>query len=101
MSSPSFKENVFIVIFGHNSPMGKWFDLTLIFAILLSVFAISLDSVAHINLTYGKTLLYIEWFFTALFTAEYLVRIWCSPKRLKYIFSFYGIIDLLSILPTY
>ncbi len=101
MSAPSIKEKVFIIIFGHNSPAGKWFDLILIFAILLSVFAISLDSVAHINLTYGTALLYIEWFFTIIFTIEYLVRIWCTPKRFKYIFSFYGIIDLLSVLPTY
>lgn len=101
MSNPSLKENVFIVIFGHNSPAGKWFDLILIFVILLSVLAISLDSVAQINQAYGKTLLYIEWFFTAVFTVEYLLRIWCSPKRIKYIFSFYGLIDLLSILPTY
>ena len=60
-----------------------------------------LDSVNAVGASYKETFSNIEWFFTGLFTLEYLARIYCTQNRLKYIFSFYGLVDLLSILPTY
>jgi voltage-gated potassium channel len=89
------------IIFGTETPAGKYFDLILIYAILLSVLAVALDSVAGFHIKYSRVFLFIEWFFTLLFTLEYLTRIWVHPQPLRYIRSFYGIVDLLSILPTY
>ena len=101
MKQQALKEKLHTVIFGTDTRLGKLFDLTLIYAILLSVFAIMLDSVAELNVQYGYLFFGIEWFFTAIFTLEYLLRIYCSQYRRQYIFSFYGIIDLISIVPTY
>lgn len=95
------RQQLYDVIFGTESPAGKRFDLILIYAIVLSVMALMMDSVVSVNERWGLTFRYIEWFFTILFTVEYAVRIYCSPSRWLYIRSFYGIIDLLSILPAY
>ena len=92
---------LYSVIFGTDTPAGKWFDITLIIAILVSVSVIIVDSIAEVHLVYGQLLLRIEWGFTALFTAEYLLRIWIAQNRRAYLLSVYGIIDLLAILPTY
>ena len=89
------------VIFGADTPAGKWFDVILIFSILLSVLAVMLDSVKAINLNFGKQLYLIEWFFTLLFTIEYILRIISTGKPIRYIFSFFGIVDFISIIPTY
>lgn len=89
------------VIFGTETPAGKWFDIILIFLILTSVVVIMLDSIPRLNTRYGELYLRIEWVFTILFTVEYLVRIWCTPNRRGYAFSLYGIIDLIALLPTY
>lgn len=91
----------FEVIFGTESPAGKWFDITLILIILASVAVIMLDSIIELHLRYGLLFLQLEWLFTAIFTVEYLVRIWCTPNRKGYMLSIYGIIDLLALLPTY
>jgi voltage-gated potassium channel len=99
--SESTKETVYRVIFGTDTPAGRRFDIVLIIAIIASVVAVSLDSVERFNLRYDLYLLIIEWFFTLLFTAEYVVRLWCSPKPKVYARSFYGVVDLLSILPGY
>jgi len=95
------KEKIYNVIFGTESPYGKLFDVLLIWAILLSVFTIMLDSIAIIHSQHAALLKVIEWSFTIVFSCEYLLRIYCSPNRRAYIFSFYGLIDLLSIVPTY
>ncbi len=95
------KKTVYSVIFGTDTPAGRWFDIGLIIVILASVSIIALDSIADVNRRFGDALYAIEWFFTALFTIEYLARLWCSPNPRAYMFSFYGIVDLLSILPTY
>ena len=95
------RERLFIIIFGSDTPAGKLFDIALLVAILLSVAAIMLESVKEMAMMYGTELRYIEWFFTILFTIEYIVRIMAVKKPMKYIFSFFGIIDLLSIIPTY
>lgn len=89
------------IIFGHNTVEGKAFDVILLWAILLSILAVILESVSDIRMKYGSILTALEWIFTILFTIEYILRIIISKKPLKYIFSFYGIIDLLSTIPTY
>lgn len=89
------------VIFEADTRAGKRFDLVLLIAILLSVLVVMLESVPGIQEKYGTLLLYIEWFFTLLFTVEYIARILSVKKPLSYVFSFFGMVDLLSILPTY
>ncbi len=103
MSKPNnpLKAKIYDVIFGYDSTQGKLFDIVLICCILLSVLAVFLDSIASIHQSYGPLLFQLEWLFTILFTAEYGLRLYSSPKPKAYIFSFYGIVDLLSILPTY
>jgi voltage-gated potassium channel len=100
-SSGGLKTKIYDVIFGYDSKPGELFDLVLICMIVISVAAVMLDSVASFHNTYGDFLFGLEWFFTIAFTIEYVLRIYASPHPRGYIFSFYGIIDLLSILPTY
>jgi voltage-gated potassium channel len=95
------RQTLYRVIFGTDSRAGKLFDEILILTILGSVAVLMLDSVVSINDRFGETLFILEWLFTLTFTIEYAARIYSSPNRWRYIFSFYGIIDLLSILPTY
>lgn len=95
------KQKIFDVIFEANTPYGKLFDITLLFLIMVSVGLVMLESVPAINARYHSTLVTLEWTLTSLFTIEYLLRVYCVKNRWRYIFSFYGIIDLLSILPFY
>jgi len=95
------RERIYSIIFGTDTPAGKLFDLVLIYTILCSVVVVILDSVNALSSSYGDTIKAIEWTLTILFTVEYMVRIYCSPNPWKYIRSFYGIVDLLSILPSY
>ena len=89
------------VIFEADTPLGKAFDILLIVSILLSVIAIMLDSVAAVRLHFGGFLYGIEWLFTIIFTIEYILRLMCVGKPFKYAISFYGIVDLLAIIPTF
>ncbi len=89
------------VIFEHDAGLGRTFDGVLIVAILASVAAVMLDSVTGISTTYGAELRALEWAFTVVFTVEYGLRIWCVRDARSYAFSFFGLIDLLSVLPTY
>ena len=89
------------VIFGTETPAGKWFDICLIALILTSVAVIMLDSIEDLHLRYGVLFLQIEWVFTLLFTVEYAIRLWCSPNRRAYALSIYGVVDLMALLPTY
>lgn len=98
---PKWKRELHRVIFGYDTIGGKLFDVLLLVAIVLSIITVLLESVGYIKNTYGDTLIIIEWVFTLLFTAEYFARILCSPQPKKYILSPMGIIDLLSIIPTY
>jgi len=100
-SSARWRSRLHEIIFEADTPVGKFFDLVLILSILLSVLVVMLDSITRLNLRYGQLFLGIEWFFTLLFTVEYLLRLACVGRPLKYATSFYGIVDLLSILPTY
>ncbi len=97
----SLKQNLRRVIFGTDTPWGLRFDQFLIYAILLSLLVVVLDSIESVSKTYHAELAVFEWFFTLLFTLEYGLRIYCAPNRRKYIFSFFGLIDLLAVLPTY
>ncbi|MFY0674680.1 MAG: ion transporter [Bacteroidia bacterium] len=97
----SFKERIHEVIFEADTPAGKLFDVVLLLAIVASVLIIMLESVKSIDDLYDREFKQLEWSFTILFTLEYVLRIYAIKKPWKYIFSFYGIIDLLSILPTY
>lgn len=89
------------IIFEANTPTGKWFDIILIVAIALSVITVMLDSVQAIHSQYGEILYYLEWFFTVLFTFEYILRLASIGRPGAYARSFFGVIDLLAILPTY
>tara|TARA_Y100000589_G_scaffold324045_2_gene359563 strand:- start:2920 stop:3717 length:798 start_codon:yes stop_codon:yes gene_type:complete len=89
------------IIFEADTKKGKIFDIILLIAILISVFGVILSSVDSIEKDYGNILRFSEWIFTILFTIEYIFRIYCIKKPIKYIFSFMGIIDFLSIIPTY
>lgn len=95
------KEKIYRIIFGTGTPAGRLFDILLIAAILMSVAAVILDSIEFWQQRYATELYIIEWFFTLMFTTEYIVRIYCSPNPRAYVTSFYGIVDLAAILPTY
>lgn len=99
--SSGWRETLYGIIFGADTPAGKWFDVILIFSILLSVLAVMLDSVSAVRVEFGQLLYSVEWFFTILFSVEYIVRIISIRRPVKYIFSFFGIVDFLSIIPTY
>ena len=89
------------IIFEADTPAGRFFDLGLLATIVLSVVAVMLESVAPIEATYGDYLRVFEWLVTIAFTIEYLLRLYCVGNPLAYARSFFGIVDLLAILPTY
>ena len=89
------------IIFEADTPGGKLFDLLLILSIVMSVILVMLDSVGSIRHSYGQPLFIGEWLFTILFTIEYLLRLYSVGQPLSYATSFFGIVDLLAILPTY
>ena len=99
--SMSWKNTLHEVIFEADTRAGKLFDIVLLILILGSVATVMLESVNSIRIEHGQTLNMVEWGLTILFSIEYITRIIAIKKPLKYIFSFYGLIDLLSILPTY
>jgi len=96
-----WRKNLSIIIFSAKSPAGKAFDVLLIASIVLSVIIVMLDSVKSISLAYGGVLRTLEWGFTILFTIEYILRIISVRRPWAYIRSFYGIVDVVSIIPTY
>jgi voltage-gated potassium channel len=95
------KDRVARIIFEADTPLGKLFDVALIVFIKLSVLVVMLDSVSSIAGQYGRILYGLEWFFTLVFTLEYLLRLYSAGRPLGYVFSFFGTVDLLAILPTY
>lgn len=101
MSYQQLRQELYRIIFGTDTPAGQRFDMFLIYAILISVFAVIMNTVEAFSSRFATSFFAIEWFFTGLFTIEYALRIFCSPNRRKYLFSFYGIIDLVSIIPSY
>ena len=89
------------IIFEADTPAGKLFDVLLIISILLSVALVMLDSVDSVQLSYGRWLYFGEWLFTILFTIEYLLRLYSVGRPGAYASSFFGIVDLMAVLPTY
>ncbi|TFW18637.1 ion transporter [Duganella callida] len=96
-----WRAQLYAIIFESDTPKGRAFDLTLIGAILLSVLVVVLASVRPLAQQYGGWLETGEWFFTVLFTIEYVARLLCVQRPVVYARSFFGVIDLLSILPSY
>lgn len=96
-----WRESLHSIIFGSETRLGKVFDIVLIVSIICSVIAVMLGSVRGIQIQYGEILFYIEWFFTVLFTIEYSLRLLSVQRPLLYARSFFGIVDFLSIVPTY
>lgn len=97
----TLKERLWRIVFEAETPVGKAFDVVLLWAIVLSVVAVSLESVDGIRESHGEILKMAEWFFTILFSIEYLMRICLVRSPFRYMTSFYGVVDLLSCLPTY
>ncbi len=95
------KQKIHEIIFEADTPAGKVFDITLLIAIIVSVIAVMLESVQDINERYFDFLYGLEWVLTIFFTIEYVLRLYCVYRPIKYATSFFGIIDLLSILPAY
>jgi voltage-gated potassium channel len=96
-----WREKLRIIIFEADTPAGKAFDVSLFVAIVLSVLAVMLDSVTTFQSNHGVLLDRAEWVFTVLFSVEYVLRLICSPRPTHYARSFFGLVDLLAILPTY
>ncbi|PAM95029.1 ion transporter [Flavobacterium sp. IR1] len=96
-----FREKIKVILYGTDTIMGRMFDLVLLGLILLSVLLVMMDTVQGISQRFHTQLLIFEWIITVFFTIEYILRVISIQKPVKYIFSFYGIIDLLAVLPMY
>ncbi len=96
-----WRQRMHEVIFEADTPLGKAFDVALLIAILVSVAAVMLDSVASIRESWGEWLYAIEWGLTILFTIEYVLRLLCVGRPWRYAVSFFGVVDLLAVVPTY
>jgi len=95
------KEKIYEIIFEADTPMGKLFDILLIFIILASVIVVMLETVNSIESKWRTFFKVIEWVFTIFFTIEYVTRLWVARNTKAYATSFFGIIDFLAIIPTY
>ena len=100
-SNENLKHQLYVIIFGTHTKAGKIFDIALIIAIFTSLIVLVLSSIPSFDAKWREEFKLIEYGFTALFTIEYLTRLYCSPKPSAYAKSFYGVIDLVAILPTY
>ena len=96
----SWRQRLYIIIFESDTPAGRRFDTLLLLLILASLAVVMLDSVEAIHVRHHRVLNVLEWTFTALFALEYGLRLYCSPKPLRYAFSFFGLVDLLAVLPA-
>ncbi|AIL62847.1 ion transporter [Pseudomonas alkylphenolica] len=100
MDTPlSWRERLYVIVFQTDTVAGRRFDSILLLIILASLIIVIMDSIDEVHQNYAGLLAMTEWGFTAIFLAEYLVRLYCSPKPLRYAFSFYGLVDLLAIVP--
>ena len=95
------RERIYRIMFEADTSTGRGFDILLILAIVASVVAVMLDSMATVREAAGGVLSAAEWVFTILFTIEYLLRLYAAPRRIRYARSFFGVIDLLALAPTY
>ncbi|MFK7959359.1 MAG: ion transporter [Phycisphaerales bacterium] len=96
-----WRDRLHEIIFEADTPAGKAFDVTLLVLIAASILAVMLETVSEYREQHGLLLYRVEWAFTILFTIEYVMRLICVRRPLRYAFSFYGIVDVLAILPTY
>ncbi len=101
LAKKTLKEKLFVIIFEADTRAGQLFDKTLIYLILLSLVVVVIDSVESISSKFHSGLTALEWLFTIIFSLEYIARVYCAQNRMQYIKSFYGIIDLIAVLPTY
>ncbi len=95
------KLKLYEIVFEADTPAGKMFDVFLLIAVVLSVIAVMLESIESLSNKYSTFLHIAEWSFTVIFTMEYILRISIVNKKSKYLFSFFGIIDFLTILPSF
>lgn len=95
------RERIRVIIFEADTPAGRLFDLVLLCCIVASILVVAAESVPTLHSRYLAVFLVIEWGFTVLFTLEYLLRIFSTPRPVRYMTSFFGVIDLLAILPVY
>ncbi|MBC7004624.1 ion transporter [Photobacterium sp. BZF1] len=95
------KQRLYQIIFGTQTKAGRNFDIALIIAILCSELILILSTIRSVDFKYSEALTVLEWVFTILFTIEYALRLYCSPKPWAYARSFYGVIDLIAVLPSY
>lgn len=100
-SHKPLKQTLYDIIFEADTPAGKAFDVALLGFILLSVLIFCLDTVPSLYALYSDLFIWLEWVITLLFTVEYGLRLYCAPSAFRYATSFFGLVDLLSILPTY
>ena len=100
MNHLPLRERLYKIIFEYDSAAGRRFDTSLFVLILASLAVVLVDSVESYRQRFGTALTLLEWGFTLIFAVEYLTRLYCSPKRLRYAFSFFGLIDLLAVLPS-
>jgi len=100
-SSSSIRSRLHEIIFEADTAAGKTFDIVLLVLIILSVIAVMLESITSVAQQYGHWLRAFEWLITALFTVEYLLRLFCVGRPARYARSFFGVVDLLAILPSY
>ncbi|MEN7528533.1 MULTISPECIES: ion transporter [unclassified Cupriavidus] len=96
-----WRQRWYTIIFEADTRQGRLFDVVLLVAIMASVAVVMLDSIPRINARFGTLFTVLEWMFTLLFTAEYIMRLSVVRRPLRYVFSFYGIIDFISIMPTW
>ncbi|OUU03958.1 MAG: ion transporter [Flammeovirgaceae bacterium TMED32] len=95
------RQKLFIIIFGTDTRLGRLFDVVLLYVILTSILLVMLESVQSISSRYEELFYNLEWLFTIFFTIEFLLRLWISRRPLKYLFSFYGLVDFIAVIPTY
>ncbi|WP_296259202.1 MULTISPECIES: ion transporter [unclassified Pseudomonas] len=98
-SNTRWREQLRIIIFQSDTKPGRRFDKILLVIILCSLLVAIIDSIESVHRQYADLFAWIEWGLTFIFAVEYILRLYCSPKPLKYAFSFYGLIDLLAIVP--
>ncbi|MWJ27158.1 ion transporter [Halomonas sp. ZH2S] len=95
------RKRLFQIIFESDTPLAKGFDIALIVAIMISVMVVILDSVTALHLRFGSFFYYLDWMLTVLFTVEIALRIYCLERPWLYLKSFYGIVDIIAVLPTW
>ena len=99
--TPTFKERLYVIVFESDTRAGLLFDKILIYTILLSLLSVIFDSIEPVAMRFHHGFSVLEWIFTLAFSIEYIIRVYCSKKRMGYVLSFYGIVDLLAVIPTY